>query len=88
MEQQQLEYTFQHQLESEVHRASKLAWNQYKLAEAATKKKIMHAFREYHFLDLQDDNGDVVRYTSSNGPVCSAIGCSRTNHRATKSPGT
>ena len=25
---------------------------------------IMHAFRDYHFLELQDDNGDIVGYTA------------------------
>ena len=25
---------------------------------------IMHAFKDYHFLELQDDNGDIVRYTA------------------------
>ena len=24
----------------------------------------MHAFNDYHFLELQDDNGDIVRYTT------------------------
>jgi hypothetical protein len=51
-------------LKLEVHRASQLAWNQYKLAQAATKKMIMHASKEYHFLKLQDDNGDVAGYTA------------------------
>ena len=60
MEQQQLEYTFQHQLESEVHRASKLAWNQYKLAEAATKKKIMHCL-------LNKTNNEVTSNSSTMG---------------------
>ncbi|MGK3737586.1 MAG: hypothetical protein ACI90V_004431, partial [Bacillariaceae sp.] len=46
-------------LKLEVHRAAQLAWKRYKVARAATKKMIMHAFKEYHFLELQDDNGDV-----------------------------
>ena len=25
---------------------------------------IMHEFKGYHFLELQDDNGDIVRYTA------------------------
>ena len=25
---------------------------------------IMHAFKDYHFLELQDDNGDIVGYTA------------------------
>ena len=41
-----------------------LAWKRYKQAQAATKKIIMHAFNDYHFLELQDDNGDIVRYTT------------------------
>ena len=24
----------------------------------------MHAFNDYHFLELQDGNGDIVRYTA------------------------
>ena len=24
----------------------------------------MHAFKDYHFLELQDDNGDIVGYTA------------------------
>jgi hypothetical protein len=51
-------------LKLEVHRAAQLAWKRYKVAQAATKKMIMHAFKEYHFLELQDDNGDVVGYTA------------------------
>ncbi|OEU11961.1 hypothetical protein FRACYDRAFT_245085 [Fragilariopsis cylindrus CCMP1102] len=27
-------------------------------------KMIMHAFKDYHFLELQDDNGDIVGYTA------------------------
>jgi hypothetical protein len=27
-------------------------------------KMIMHAFKEYHFLELQDENGDIVGYTA------------------------
>ncbi|OEU14437.1 hypothetical protein FRACYDRAFT_240979 [Fragilariopsis cylindrus CCMP1102] len=41
-----------------------MAWRRYKLAQAATKKMIMHAFKDYHFLELQDDNGDIVGYTA------------------------
>ena len=26
------------------------------------QKMIMHAFKDYHFLELQDDNGDIVGY--------------------------
>jgi hypothetical protein len=51
-------------LKLEVHKAEQLAWRRYKLAQAATKKMIMHAFKEYHFLELQDDNGDIVGYTA------------------------
>ena len=51
-------------LKLEVHRAAQLAWKRYKLAQAASKKMIMHAFKDYHFLELQDDNGDIVGYTS------------------------
>jgi hypothetical protein len=36
----------------------------YKLPQAATKKMIMHAFKDYHFLELQDENGDIVGYTA------------------------
>ena len=52
-----------HQL-LEIHKTKQLAWKRYKLAQAATKKMIMHAFRDYHFLELQDDNGDIVGYTA------------------------
>ena len=48
----------------EIHKANLLAWKRYKLAQAATKKMIMHAFKDYHFLELQDDNGDIVGYTA------------------------
>ena len=48
----------------EIHKAKLLAWKRYKLAQAATKKMIMHAFKDYHFLELQDDNGDIVGYTA------------------------
>jgi hypothetical protein len=52
-----------HQL-LKIHKAKQLAWTRYKLAQAATKKMIMHAFKDYHFLELQDENGDIVRYTA------------------------
>jgi hypothetical protein len=48
----------------EVHRTALLAYKRYKEAQAAAKKMLMHAFREHHFLELQDDNGDVVGYTA------------------------
>jgi hypothetical protein len=48
----------------EVHRTAILAYKRYKEAQAAAKKMIMHAFKEHHFLELQDDNGDVVGYTA------------------------
>ena len=51
-------------LRLEVYKAATLAWNRYKTAQTATKKMIMHAFQEHHFLELQDDNGDVVGYTA------------------------
>ena len=43
---------------------AQLAWKRYKLAQAATEKMIMHEFKGYHFLELQDDNGDIVGYTA------------------------
>ena len=52
-----------HQL-LEIHKTANMAWRRYKLAQAATKKMIMHAFKDYHFLELQDDNGDIVGYTA------------------------
>jgi hypothetical protein len=52
-----------HQL-LEIHKTKQLAWKRYKLAQAATKKMIMHAFKDYHFLELQDENGDIVGYTA------------------------
>jgi hypothetical protein len=52
-----------HQL-LEIHKTSQLAWRRYKLSQAATKKMMFHAFKEYHFLELQDDNGDIVGYTA------------------------
>jgi hypothetical protein len=48
-----------HQL-LEIHKTRQLAWKRYKLAQAATEKMIMHAFKDYHFLELQDENGDIV----------------------------
>jgi hypothetical protein len=30
---------------------------------SSNKKMIMHAFKDYHFLELQDENGDIVGYT-------------------------
>jgi hypothetical protein len=48
----------------EVHRTAILAFKRYKESQAAAKKNIMYAFKEHHFLDLQDDNGDVIRYTA------------------------
>jgi hypothetical protein len=35
----------------EIHKASQLAWRRYKLVQAATKKMIMHAFKDYHFME-------------------------------------
>jgi hypothetical protein len=40
-----------HQL-LEIHKTRQLALKRYKLAQAATKKMIMHAFKDYHFLEL------------------------------------
>jgi hypothetical protein len=57
-------YTGNTHLLLESHKAQQLAWKRYKLAQAATKKMIMHAFKDYHFLELQDDNGDIVGYTA------------------------
>jgi hypothetical protein len=37
-----------HQL-LEIHKAKQLSWKRYKLAQAATKKMTMHAFKDYHF---------------------------------------
>jgi hypothetical protein len=48
----------------EVHKTLILAHKRYKEAEAAAKKMLMHAFKEHHFLELQDDNGDVIGYTA------------------------
>jgi hypothetical protein len=50
----------------EVHKTATLANNRYKEAEAeaAAKKMLMHAFKEHHFLELQDDNGDIIGYTA------------------------
>jgi hypothetical protein len=48
----------------EVHKTAILAHKRYKEAQAAAKKMIMHAFKEHHFLELQDDNGDVIGYTA------------------------
>jgi hypothetical protein len=48
----------------EAHKAKQLAWKRYKLAQAATKKMTMHAFKDYHFLELQDENGDIVGYST------------------------
>ena len=36
----------------EIHKAALLSWKRYKEAQAATKKMIMHAFKDYHFLEL------------------------------------
>jgi hypothetical protein len=48
----------------EAHKAKQLAWKRYKPAQSATKKLIMHAFKDYHFLELQDENGDIVGYSA------------------------
>ena len=48
----------------EIHKTKLLAWKRYKEAQAATTKMIMYAFKEYHFLELQDGNGDIVGYTA------------------------
>jgi hypothetical protein len=48
----------------EVHRTAILAYKRYKEAQAAAKKMSMHAFKEHHFLELQDDNGDDIGYTA------------------------
>jgi hypothetical protein len=48
----------------EVHRTAILAYKRYKEAQVAAKKMIMHEFKEHHFLELQDDNGDVIGYTA------------------------
>ncbi|OEU18651.1 hypothetical protein FRACYDRAFT_236930 [Fragilariopsis cylindrus CCMP1102] len=58
------EYTGATHNAHEIHKAKLLAWKRYKLAQAATLKMIMHAFKDYHFLELQDNNGDVVGYTA------------------------
>jgi hypothetical protein len=52
-----------HQL-LEIHKTQQLEWKRYKMAQAATKKMIMHVFKDYHFLELQDENGDIVGYTA------------------------
>ncbi|OEU17503.1 hypothetical protein FRACYDRAFT_237920 [Fragilariopsis cylindrus CCMP1102] len=49
------EYTGATHNAHEIHKTKLLAWKRYKLAQAATKKMIMHAFKDYHFLELQDD---------------------------------
>jgi hypothetical protein len=51
-------------LKLEVHKAEQLAWKQYKLAQAATTKMVMYAFKEYHFFELQDNNGDIIGHTA------------------------
>jgi hypothetical protein len=43
----------------EVHKAAALAWKRYKEAQSATKTMIMYAFKPHHFLELEDDNGDI-----------------------------
>jgi hypothetical protein len=58
------EYTGATHNAHETHKTKLLAWKRYKLAQAATKKMIMHAFKDYHFLELHDSNGDVVGYTA------------------------
>jgi hypothetical protein len=58
------EYDGTTHLKLEVHRAVQLAWKWYKIAQAATKKMIFHAFKEYHFLKLQDENGNIIGYTA------------------------
>jgi hypothetical protein len=51
-------------LSLEIHQTEQLAWKRYKLAQAATKKMIIHAFNDYHFLELQDNNGGIIGYTA------------------------
>ena len=48
----------------EVHKALALAWKRYKEAQSATKSMIMYAFKPHHFLELEDDNGDVIGFTA------------------------
>jgi hypothetical protein len=48
----------------EIHQIEQLAWKRYKMAQAATKKMIFHVFKDYHFLESQDDNGDAIGYTA------------------------
>ena len=50
----------------EIHKTTQLAWKRYKLAQAATKRMVMHAFKDYHHsLKLQhDDNRDIAGYTA------------------------
>ena len=58
------EYTGATHNAHEIHKTKLLAWKRYKEAQAATQKMIMHAFKDYHFLELQDGNGDIVGYTA------------------------
>jgi hypothetical protein len=39
-------------LKLEAHKTEQLAWNRYRQVQVATKKMIMYAFKEYHFLEL------------------------------------
>jgi hypothetical protein len=48
----------------EVHKASVLAWKRYKEAQSATKTMIMYALKPHHFLELEDDNGDIIGFTA------------------------
>ena len=48
----------------EVHKALALAWKRYKEAQSATKSMIMYAFKPHHFLELEDDNGDIIGFTA------------------------
>ena len=48
----------------EVHKAVVLAWKRYKEAQSATKTMIMYAFKPHHFLELEDDNGDIIGFTA------------------------
>ena len=51
------------------------------------KNMAMHTFfKDYHFLELQDDNGDVVGIHSNRtiqipiGPICTTVGYHRPNN--------
>ena len=78
----------------EIHKTTQLAWKRYKLAQAATKRMVMHTFKDYHHsLELQhDDNRNIAGYTAVelfdhlNEPLCPMGRCGGPDHSTAEDP--